>query len=61
MLINVMILLATVLAFFFPACLIDAITQTLRGEDKAKVESSRAKACTTFGMLVFITLCLINS
>ena len=53
---TIAIILATILAFLFPAYLIHAI----RCEEE-KATSFKAKACLTFGALVFIVLALINS
>lgn len=54
---GIAILAATALAMFFPAYCIDAI----RAADEKQASDSKAKACLVFGILVFITLVLINS
>ena len=56
-LIDIMIIVATILAAIFMSCLINAIRAT--DEDAAK--RSKSQACALFAIIVFITLCLINS
>jgi len=56
-LIDILIIVATILAAIFMSCLINAI----RAEDKETANKSKSKACVLFAVIVFITLCLINS
>ena len=56
-LIDIMIIVATILAAIFMSCLINAI----RAEDEEAAKKSKSKACALFAVIVFITLCLINS
>ena len=55
---TIIILLTTVLAVAFPACLVDAIRNT---DEEEAVANSRVKACLLFGAIVFLTLAFINS
>lgn len=57
MIANIAILVATVLALLFPACLITAI----RSEDEKTANSSKTKACVLFAAIVFLLGALINS
>jgi len=51
------IIIMTVLAFFFPGRLINAI----RAEDEEKARSAKIGACVLFGLIVFLMGALINS
>lgn len=56
-LIDIMIIVATILAAIFMSCLINAI----RAEDKETANRSKSKACALFAVIVFISLCIVNS
>ncbi len=51
------IILATVLACLFPACLIDAI----RSQDETIAYNARNRACVMFGAIVLCILLVANS
>ena len=53
----IFIIIATILAIFFPAKLIDAI----RNPNEEKSQDSEMKACFMFGAIVLIILLMINS
>lgn len=52
---GICILIAIILAFLFPAYLIDAIRLT----DAEKAQEARGKACTSFGCMILLALWLI--
>lgn len=54
---GICILIAVILAFLFPAYLIDALKLT----DEEKAREARGKACASFGFLVIFFILLINS
>lgn len=54
---GILIIIAILLGFLFPAWLIDAIRLT----DPEKAQDARGKACAGFGFLVIFFLLLINS
>ena len=52
---GIVIVVAVILAFLFPAYLIDAI----RLQDEEKARDARGKACASFGFLVILLILLI--
>lgn len=52
----VVVIVAIILAFLFPAYLIDAIRLT----DEEKAQDARGKACASFGILVIILMMLMS-
>lgn len=56
-LVDIMIVVATILAAIFMSCLINAI----RAEDEETANKSKSKACVLFAVIVFISLCIVNS
>ena len=54
---DIAILVMTILAFFFPACLIKAI----RTGDEEKAKSAKVGACILFALIVFLMGVLVNS
>ena len=56
-LVDIMIIVATILAGIFMSCLINAIRAT--DDDAAK--RSKSQACALFAAIVFISLCIVNS
>ncbi len=56
-LVDIMIIVAAILGTTFPAFFINAI----RSESKEQAEKDKVKACVIFGILVFISLCIVNS
>ena len=54
---DIAIIIMTVLAFLFPACLITAI----RCEDEEKARRAKVSACVLFGCIVLILGMLANS
>lgn len=56
-LVDIMIVVATILAAIFMSCLINAI----RAEDEETAKRSKSQACALFAAIVFIALCIVNS
>lgn len=56
-LVDIMIVVATILAGIFMSCLINAI----RAKDEESANASKSKACALFAVIVFISLCIVNS
>ena len=56
-LVDIMIVVATILAAIFMSCLINAI----RAEDEETTKRSKSQACALFAAIVFIALCIVNS
>ena len=56
-LVDIMIVVATILAAIFMSCLINAI----RAEDEETAKRSKSQACALFATIVFIVLCIVNS
>lgn len=56
-LVDIMIVVATILAAIFMSCLINAI----RAEDQETANRSKLQACALFAVIVFISLCIVNS
>lgn len=56
-LVDIMIVVATILAGIFMSCLINAI----RAGDEETAKRSKSQACALFAAIVFIALCIVNS
>ena len=56
-LVDIMIVVATILAAIFMSCLINAI----RAKDEETAKRSKSQACALFAAIVFIALCIVNS
>lgn len=56
-LVDIMIVVATILAAIFMSCLINAI----RAADEEAAKRSKSQACALFAVIVFISLCIVNS
>ena len=56
-LVDIMIVVATILAAIFMSCLINAI----RAEDEETAKRSKSQACALFAAIVVIALCIVNS
>lgn len=52
----VVVIVAIILAFLFPAYLIDAI----RLADEEKARDARGKACASFGFLVILLMLILS-
>ena len=53
---GIVIVVAVILAFLFPAYLIDAI----RLQDEGKARDARGKACASFGFLVILLILILG-